>query len=90
MVSLYFCFFTQTGKRFRMTGWMYLVTLLLFVFVKGRWYYMRPGYDMLYAAGAVWGESWLASTSRGKAMAVRTAVWALLVLEILYTVTIWW
>src|SRR5262249_19542588 len=68
---------------------MYVFTLLLFVVAKGRWYYMGPAYDMLYAAGAVCGESWLAGMSRGKAMAVRATVWSLLVLEILLTIAIW-
>ena len=36
MAGLYFCLFTQLGKRFRMIGWMYVVTLLLFVIAKGR------------------------------------------------------
>ena len=89
MAGLYFCLLTQAGKRFRMIGWMYVVTLLLFVVAKGRWYYMGPAYDMLYAAGAVWGESWLARMSRGKAMAVRTTAWGLLMFEILFTVAIW-
>jgi len=89
IAGLYFCFCTQAGKRFRMIGWMYVVTLLLFALAKGRWYYMGPAYDMLYAAGAVWGESWLAHMSRSRATAVRMAVWALLVLEILFTVALW-
>jgi len=89
IAGLYFCFCTQAGKRFRVIGWMYVVTLLLFALAKGRWYYMGPAYDMLYAAGAVWGESWLAHMSRSRATAVRMAVWALLVLEILFTVALW-
>ena len=44
-----------------MIGWMFVVTLLLFTLARGRWYYMGPAYAMLYAAGAVWGEGWLAS-----------------------------
>ncbi len=89
IAGLYFYFSTQAGKRFRMIGWMYVVTLLLFALAKGRWYYMGPAYDMLYAAGAVWGESWLAHMSRSKEIAVGTVVWGLLVLEILFTVALW-
>ena len=60
LAGLYFCF-SRAGKRFRMIGWMYVVTLALFTIAKGRWYYMGPAYPMLYAAGAVWGEQWLAT-----------------------------
>ena len=61
-----------------MMGWMYVVTLLLFVVAKGRWYYMGPAYPMLYAAGAVWGEGWLATMQRGRAMTIRRVVWVAL------------
>ena len=49
-----------------MIGWMYAVTLALFTISKGRWYYMGPAYPMLYAAGAVWGEQWLAAMQRAR------------------------
>jgi 4-amino-4-deoxy-L-arabinose transferase-like glycosyltransferase len=88
MAGLYFCF-SRDGKRFRMIGWMYVVTLLLFTIAKGRWYYMGPAYAMLYAAGAVWGEGWLATMSLGRAMAVRWAVWAALVFELVITTAFW-
>ena len=67
MAGLYFCLVARDGKRFRMLGWMYVITLLLFTLAKGRWYYMGPAYPMLYAAGAVWGERWLATMQRGRA-----------------------
>jgi hypothetical protein len=68
-----------------MIGWMYLITLALFVVLHGRWYYMGPAYPMMYAAGAVWGEGWLATMSRGKAMAVRAIAWAVLAFEVVVT-----
>jgi len=59
VAGLWFCFFTQEGKRFRILGWMYLVPLVLFLVMRGREYYLAPGYPMLYAAGAVWvGRKW--------------------------------
>ena len=89
LAGLYFCFVTTAGKRFRMIGWMYIVTLLLFTVAKGRWYYMGPAYPMLYAAGAVWGEQWLATLQRGRAIAVRRAVWAALAFELVFTTAFW-
>ncbi len=88
LAGLYFCF-SQAGKRFRMIGWMFVVTLLLFTVAKGRWYYMGPAYPMLYAAGAVWGEGWLATMSRAKAMTVRWTVWAALTFELVFTTAFW-
>jgi hypothetical protein len=89
LAGLWFCFVAASGKRFRMIGWMYVVTLGLFTVAKGRWYYMGPAYPMMYAAGAVWGEQWLATMKRGRAMTVRWVVWAALVFELLVTVAFW-
>ncbi len=83
-----FCF-SRVGRRFRMIGWMFVGTLLLFTIARGRWYYMGPAYPMLYAAGAVWGEGWLAAMSRGKAMRVRRAVWVTLAFELVFTTAFW-
>src|SRR5262252_1935541 len=86
MAGLYFCFFAQAGRRFRMLGWMYLVPLVLFVVAKGRGYYLAAAYPMLYAAGAVWGEAWLRSLAGiwvGIARtAVRTVAWTALATDI--------
>jgi hypothetical protein len=82
LAGLYFYFFSPEGKRFRMLGWTYVVVLLLFSVGKGRSYYMGPAYPMLYAAGAAWGERWLATMSRGKAMTVRCLAWIALAVDI--------
>jgi len=89
MAGLYFCWFTQLGKRFRMIGWMYVITLLLFGIAKGRWYYLGPAYPMLYAAGGVWGESWLATLERARAMTIRWVVWTALIFEVVITLAFW-
>ncbi|MFN8470122.1 MAG: glycosyltransferase family 39 protein [Caldilineaceae bacterium] len=54
-------YFVPAGKRYRMVGWMYITPLLLFFFTQGRFYYLAPTYPMLLAAGAAWGERWLAA-----------------------------
>jgi len=88
LAGLYFCF-SLGGKRFRMIGWMFVITLTLFTVARGRWYYMGPAYPMLYAAGAVWGERWLATMSRARAMTLRWIVWAALAFELVFTTAFW-
>jgi hypothetical protein len=51
---------------------------VLFVVLKGRAYYFAAAYPMVYAAGSVWGETWLGSFNRGWATMLRAV--ALLVL----------
>ncbi len=67
--GLWFLFATEQGKPFRLLGWMYVIPLVAFIAARGREYYLTPGYAMLLAAGAVWGEGWLA-TLRPRAAAV--------------------
>jgi 4-amino-4-deoxy-L-arabinose transferase-like glycosyltransferase len=54
LAGLWFCFVEE--KRYRLLGWMYVVPLVLLTVMRGRDYYLAPGYPMLYAAGAVWVE----------------------------------
>jgi 4-amino-4-deoxy-L-arabinose transferase-like glycosyltransferase len=82
IAGLYFCLIARAGRRFRMLGWMYVVPLVMFIAAKGRGYYLAAAYPMLYAAGAVWGERWLRSVTRFRAIAVRVAVWATLIFDV--------
>jgi len=50
--ALYVLFFKPEGKPYRIIGWIYLVTLLLFLDAHGRFYYMAGLYPMLFAVGA--------------------------------------
>ncbi len=49
------------SSRFRMLAWMYVIPLALFVFGKGRGYYLGAAYPTLIAMGAMIGERWVAS-----------------------------
>ncbi len=49
------------GKPYRILGWMFAIPFALFVIDKGRGYYQAAAYPMLFAAGAVWEERWMAS-----------------------------
>jgi 4-amino-4-deoxy-L-arabinose transferase-like glycosyltransferase len=82
VAGLYFYFRSRDGRKFRVLGWMYVVPLLLFMIAKGRGYYLAGAYPMLYAAGSVWGERWLASLSFRLAKAVRVVAWAALAANI--------
>ena len=58
-VGLVTCLFATSMKRFRILGWMFVVTFFLFLINRGRGYYIGPAYVMLLAAGAAWIENWL-------------------------------
>lgn len=81
--GLYFCLFSKQGRRFRPFGWMYLVPLGIFMIVKARQYYLAPAYPMLYAAGSVWGQEWLAQLRKEKARLIRATAWTALAVNIL-------
>ena len=61
LAGLWFLFARPEGKRWRIIGWMYLITLVCLMAVRGRDYYLAPAYPMLLAAGAAWSETRLAS-----------------------------
>jgi len=63
-------------RRYRMLASMYVVPLALFALMKARFYYLSPVYPMLIAMGAVAGERWLASLSRGWRWAVEGTFFA--------------
>jgi hypothetical protein len=58
-------------RRYRMLAWMYLVPFLLFLFAKGRFYYVAAAYPMLIAMGATAAEGWMAKFSRRLRWAVQ-------------------
>jgi hypothetical protein len=82
LAGLHYTLFSAAGKRLRAIGWMFAVPLLVFVIVEGRPYYFAAAYPMVYAAGSVWGEKWLASLSSGWAIAGRSATVFVLALDI--------
>jgi MFS family permease len=82
LAGLYFCLFSLAGRRYRILGWMYIVPLLIFLIAKGRFYYLAATYPMLYAAGSVWGEQWLASLGRTAANAIRVLAWTALLADV--------
>lgn len=50
--GLFFFLRKPAGERFGLLGWIYLVSLVLFLAASGRFYYMAGAYPALIAAGA--------------------------------------
>ena len=76
IVGLVVCLKTESGKRFRTVGWMYVILLAAFIIARGRGYYLAAGYPMLYAAGSVWWEQRLASLNPGRQRRSWRVAWA--------------
>lgn len=53
LFGLYFLFFTQTGKPYRIFGWMYLVIFLFLMFTKAKVYYLSPANPIMFVFGAI-------------------------------------
>ncbi len=76
LAGLWFFLRSREGEAYRFLGWTYLFLLAEFLILRGRIYYLAPAYPMLFAAGAVAIESWVAVYGRNW---VKTAVLAPLV-----------
>jgi hypothetical protein len=60
LAGLWFYFFSKPGRRFRALGWAWLFTAAVIVAVSPRVYYLWPAFPLLFAAGGVAWETWLA------------------------------
>ncbi len=78
VAGLYFYFFREDGKRYRMLGWMYIILFLIYLFTRGRGYYLAPAYPMLIAAGAVFWERWSAASAPNKLISIFKPNWTAL------------
>lgn len=61
LAGLWYFLRSPAGERYRNLGWTYIFILLQFLLFRGRIYYLAPIYPMLFAAGAVAIEGWIAS-----------------------------
>jgi len=75
VAGLYFYFVAAAGRRYCALGWMYVAPLVLFLVARGRFYYMAPAYPMLFAAGAVVWDGWLARRGAKAARTGRAGTW---------------
>jgi hypothetical protein len=53
LAGLFWLFGSRDGRRYRVIGIIYLVTLAEFIVLHGKSYYLAPAYSMLFAAGGV-------------------------------------
>ena len=53
LLGLWFYFFHREGKRYRLLGWLFVVSFVIFAVVRSRSYYTAPLYPMLLAGGSV-------------------------------------
>jgi Dolichyl-phosphate-mannose-protein mannosyltransferase len=53
LLGLWFYFVRQEGRRYRLLGWTFIISLGLFAAVGSRSYYTAPLYPMLIAGGSV-------------------------------------
>jgi len=61
LAGLWFYLFSRSGKPFRALGWAWLLAAGLIVTLNPRVYYLWPAFPVLFAAGGVAWESWLAA-----------------------------
>lgn len=80
ILGLWFCFFREEGRRYRLIGWTTAVTFALFAIAGARSYYTAPLYPVLLAAGSVLLGSWLSGKTPAVWRAIYGVQWALVVL----------
>jgi hypothetical protein len=74
-LGLWFYFASEEGKPYRLLGWMYVATLVIFVAAKARFYYLAPMYPVLLAAGSVlWGK-WVGSLRPAGTRTAQAILW---------------
>jgi MFS family permease len=75
-LGLWFYFGRVEGRRYRLLGWMYVVTLAIFLVAKARFYYLAPMYPVLIATGSVlWGQ-WVRSLRPASSRAAQGILWS--------------
>lgn len=65
LAGLWWYLFRSEGKPFRALGWAFVVTFVLILTLNPRVYYLWPAFPILFAAGGVMWERWLASPRLG-------------------------
>src|ERR1700693_4209629 len=70
IAGLGFLLFHMQGKRYRVLGVTYLVFLAIMMALHGKDYYLAPIYLMLFAAGGVFWETFIAAHARWRWMKV--------------------
>jgi hypothetical protein len=53
IAGLYYYFFSQAGKPYRVFGWAFVILYVLFTISRAKLYFLAPAYPMLFAAGSL-------------------------------------
>jgi hypothetical protein len=61
VAGLWYLFFHREGKTYRALGWAWTISAAIIVTLSPRVYYLFPAYPLLFAAGGVAWERWLAA-----------------------------
>ena len=69
--GLWFLFFTEKGKPFRILGWACVVTFTVILVLNPRVYYLWPAFPILFAGGSLLWESWLEISFRWASLHIR-------------------
>jgi 4-amino-4-deoxy-L-arabinose transferase-like glycosyltransferase len=70
-------YFSERGRKYRLLGWMFVLTFVLFVVAQARSYYPGPLYPVLLAAGSVTWERWVTTRARTSSLAIQGVTWFL-------------
>ena len=76
--GLWYFLFGERGKPFRALGWSWLVTVAIIMTMNPRVYYAWPAFPMLFAAGGVQWEAWLAAPKLERSSRWRKRAWVTL------------
>ena len=61
LAGIWYYFVSEKGRPYRVLGWAWLVTMAAIMILNPRVYYVWPAFPMLFAAGGVLWEAWLAA-----------------------------
>jgi hypothetical protein len=78
-------FFSERGQKYRLLGWMFVLTLVLFVVAQARSYYLGPLYPVLLAGGSVVWERWVATSTRKWALTIQGVTWCLVLTSAVFS-----
>lgn len=77
LAGLLFLLRAPVMRPYRLLGWFYVATLLIFLAFSGKSYYTLGAYPVLFAAGAVWWERFLKKTWSRAVLVVAVVLLAL-------------
>jgi hypothetical protein len=81
LLGLWFYLVHQGGRRYRLLGWTFAITFLLFTLAGSRFYYTAPLYPMLIAGGSVLLGKWLDGVRPGVSRFVYGLQWTAILLN---------